>query len=72
MAGSTPLMAATMAGHADIVSRLIELGANASAVNRTGEPPLAIAVSRGYEDTKPCLRTVPQVMQMTESGARHC
>jgi uncharacterized protein len=50
MSGSTALMAATLGGHADVVTRLIELGAKVNAVNRRGEPPLAIAISRGYED----------------------
>jgi uncharacterized protein len=48
--GSTALMAATLGGHAEAVTRLIELGANVNAVNRKGEPPLAVTVSRGYED----------------------
>eukprot|EP00953_Heterococcus_sp_UTEX-ZZ885_P034824 18017-Heterococcus_DN1.PRE.1 len=50
LAGSTALIAATEGGHADVVTRLIELGANVNAVNRMGEPPLSIAVSRGDED----------------------
>eukprot|EP00953_Heterococcus_sp_UTEX-ZZ885_P036212 18669-Heterococcus_DN1.PRE.1 len=50
MSGSKALMAATLGGHADVVTRLIEHGAKVNAVNRRGEPPLAIAISRGYED----------------------
>lgn len=46
--GTTPLMAAVMKGHLDVVKALLKAGANTELPDAEGNTPLHVAASKGY------------------------
>jgi hypothetical protein len=46
--GMTPLMAAVMKGHVDVVKALLKAGADAECCDEEGNRPLHVAASKGF------------------------
>lgn len=62
-AGNTPLPLAVAKGHTEVVSMLIEAGADVNNVNHQGETPLKDAIDRGDVDVIGLLRRAGAVLK---------
>ena len=62
--GSTPLLIAASRGHADVVTVLLERGAERDRAKRTGQTPILAAKQQGHE-------AVVRILEAAGAGREH-